>query len=175
MVFISYFYLTEAFWTFLTFSCIYSLFINLPFGVFMIYLFFRPALYVYQDLKLIKIFLFLFFFNYFIYFFIILPWGIPSIFSFFKNFENLHVQYIPTLWNLFVFYSKISIVFFLSLNLPFWISVLEKNYINNRIKYFLILSIIIAFLTPPDIFSLFFVLSPLIIILEIIIWIKFMF
>ena len=83
----SFFNLTEAFWTFFQLSCTYSLFCNIPFCLLLIFLFCRPALYKYQEQKwqiLLNSFCII---NFIIYFFFLIPKGIPFIFNFFKNWK----------------------------------------------------------------------------------------
>lgn len=163
---ISFFNLTEAFWTFLQLSCTFSFFCNIPFCSILLFLFSRPALYKFQEFTWKnKILLFLFI-NSFIYFYFIVPEGIPLIINYFKNFETNTIEYIPTFWNLYLFNIKLSFIFLICFNIPFFLPLIEKNYIKNRSKYFLILLIIIAVLTPPDIYSLIIIIIPIIVIIE---------
>lgn len=163
---ISFFNITEAFWTFIHLSCTLSILCNIPFCGILIFLFSRPGLYKYQEQKGKRKMIWIFFLNIIIYTIIIIPIGIPIIINYFKNFETNNIEYIPTFLNLYIFNLKFSLLFLSSVNIPLLMPIIEKNYIKNRSKYILSILIMIAIITPPDIYSLIIIIVPIIIIIE---------
>lgn len=159
--------LTEAFEQYIYFTLLLSFIFNLPLFIYHYLLFLLPGLYLFEFknilYNIIKYFILFIFFYYLLFTYIF-----DNIINFFTDFEsdylllNLKIKDFLTFFNSFIFlFLFVFILIFIEFNL------------NNKRKFiYLGLIIIIAFITPPDIFSLIISIIPLFILIEINYFIK---
>jgi len=157
--------LPEAFIVHVKISLFFSAWISFPFFIYQIWLFISPGLYK-QELSLFLFFIFscplLFFIGVLFSYFIVMPLA----WSFFLSFEtvffsdNLPIELEARVSEYFSLSLQLMFIFGVSFQLPIFILLLCKvGYLNYKdlIKFrrysFIIILIIAAFLTPPDIFS----------------------
>ena len=143
--------------------------------------FFFPGLYLYEQIKIIKLkyySLILLFFSLFITYIFIMPFLIKFFLSFkiLINNNSINIELLPKINEFINFTIKLyfSIIFLFQIPLIIIIILkLNKNFkqffINNRKFIYIIIFIIAALLSPPDIISQLFIALPFIIIYEFII------
>jgi len=169
---------TEAFVTKLKVSLICGIFIALPFIFYQFWRFVKPALYMHEK----KYFFWAVFFSSLFFFsgalfayFVVLPVGIKFLLGFAT--EKIHATL--SIANYIAFIAKILFAFGIIFQLPVVSFFLTKMKIlkpqllrkGRRIAIVLIF-IVAAMLTPPDVFTQLLMAGPLIILFEISIWVS---
>ena len=171
--------LTEAFITYIRLAFLTALFFTTPFLLTQFYLFISPALYK-KEKKLILFLLFLvpllFILGSLLLYYVILP----AAFKFFIGFEitdninNLPIELEARISEYLSLIIKLIFGFGAAFQIPVFLLILIKtelitiNSLKSKRKYWILLIFIIAaILTPPDIFSQVFLALPMILLYEI--------
>jgi sec-independent protein translocase protein TatC len=172
----------EAFLTYLKLSFFGGLFFGLPFFLLQIYLFIVPALYKKEK----KFTLIIFFFAPLLFFIgsiVAYKFIFPLCFKFFLAFENfdvygLNIEMEAKISEYFSLFIHLIFGFALAFESPLLlVFLLKKNIISvhslkKKRKYWILLILVLsAILTPPDIITQIIMAVPLILVFEIIIWI----
>ena len=170
---------SEIFFTYIKISFLAAIFISLPIFLTQIYLFLCPGLYKNEKINILLIFIFsplLFLLGaLFSYFYII-----PVALKFFMNFEisplannHIPIQLEAKISEYFSFNTKLLFGFGLAFELPVILLILikfnilsAKNLAKKRKYWILIIFIIAAILTPPDIISQISLALPMILLFE---------
>ena len=153
--------LTEAFEQYIYFTILLSFILNIPLFIFHYFLFLLPGLYLFELKnflkKLIKYSLIFVLFYYLIFYYVF-----DNIINFFTEFESEYLYLNLKIKDFLSFINSFILGFLLIFFLPF-----IKLELNNKRKFiYLSIMIIIAFITPPDLFSLIISIIPLFILLE---------
>lgn len=159
--------LTEAFEQYIYFTLLLSFIFNLPLFIYHYLLFLLPGLYIFE-FKNILYNIIKYFILFILFYYLLFTYIFDNIINFFTDFEsdylllNLKIKDFLTFFNSFIF------LFLFIFILPF----IEFNLNNKRKIIYLGLIIIIAFITPPDLFSLIISIIPLFILIELNYFIK---
>lgn len=165
--------LTEAFFTYLKTSILSGIFIGSPVIFYQMWKFISPGLYKHEKSYCVPFVIFstLFFiagasFGYFIVF----PFG----FKFFLGFETNFIKALPSIKEYFSFCSKLLLSFGIIFELPLIIFFLAKiglvtsDLLTKNRKYaVLLIFVVAAVITPPDVITQIMMAGPLIILYEI--------
>lgn len=164
--------LEEAFLTYLKLSFMSAFLISIPFFLVQIYLYTSPALYIKEKRIFILILILspiLFIAGGLFAYYIVLP----QAFRFFIGFENATMHYEGKISEYISLSMHIIIAFVISFQLPILLLLLVKLKIisieslrKNRKYYILIIAIIAAILTPPDVISQIALIIPMIFLYE---------
>ena len=173
--------MSELFFLYLELSVIISLLLLIPFLFLHLWLFLIPGLYNYEKSFLFFIFIGILSFSFIIifslYFFLI-----PFVWSFFLSFEikeegGFGVFYEAHIKDYIFFLINILFLFLLGMLIPvifiifIYFKIIQVNILVNYRKYFIILIFLIsAFITPPDVISQVAVSLPILLFYEFIIF-----
>jgi len=167
-----FFNLAEAFFSTLSFSFFISFLWSSPLFCFFLFLYLQPALYSYQaKLFLYYIFYILCFILPF-YFIIFVPKIWPILIKFFYSFTSTELNYLGSINNIFKSFYNFSWLIIFLFQFPIFSNIVIPYYVKNRYLFIMILLIIYALITPPDVVSLLIITIPTIIMLEIMIYWK---
>ena len=157
--------ITEVFFFQIYFSFFLSLLFTTPFLILQFWRFFSPGCYKYENKKILFLVIFLIFLT-IVLSFIFFNKIMPNIWTFFINLNEFNKNYIfqihyePKLIEFFAFYINIYIYmlitfhfFFLILYILINLNIKLKNFIFFRKVFYLIILIISALISPPDIIS----------------------
>ena len=163
-------HISENFLVYLKICLWASLFINLPFMLFQLYLFIAPALYKNEKVFILTISLFstILFYGSAI---IVYNYMLPIIYKFFLSFDQTILQ--AKISEYFTFSLHLVFAFALTFQLPTVLIVLIKSglvklqTLTSVRKYFIVfIAIFAALITPPDVISQLFIIVPLVIFYE---------
>ena len=170
--------LPEMFFTYIKTAFVGGIVISSPFIFHQLWLFIAPGLYQHEKRYLIPFVLsssLLFLAGTLFAYFVVFPFG----FKFFLGFANDYIQALPSVKQYFSFSIKLLLAFGLIFQLPvvvFFISkmgLLGPDTLKKNRKYALLLIFVIAaILTPPDVITQFMMAGPLLILYEISIWVS---
>ena len=170
--------LPEMFFTYIKTAFVGGIVISSPFIFHQLWLFIAPGLYQHEKRYLIPFVLsssLLFVSGTLFAYFVVFPFG----FKFFLGFANDYIQALPSVKQYFSFSIKLLLAFGLIFQLPvvvFFISkmgLLGPDTLKKNRKYALLLIFVIAaILTPPDVITQFMMAGPLLILYEISIWVS---
>ncbi len=170
--------LPEMFFTYIKTAFVGGIVISSPFIFHQLWLFIAPGLYQHEKRYLIPFVLsssLLFVSGTLFAYFVVFPFG----FKFFLGFANDYIQALPSVKQYFSFSIKLLLAFGLIFQLPvvvFFISkmgLLGPDTLKRNRKYALLLIFVIAaILTPPDVITQFMMAGPLLILYEISIWVS---
>lgn len=154
--------LTEAFQQYIYFCILIGFILNIPLFLIHYVIFIIPGLYLFE----FKIFIFniikytiLFIFFYYLIFYYLFD----NIINFFIEFESIYLELNLKLQDFLSFFNSFIFMFLIIFILP------SFNFeLNNKRRFIYIsLLILIAFITPPDLFSLILSILPLFLLIEI--------
>lgn len=168
--------LPEAFFTYLKVSILLGFFFSLPVTLYHVWCFISPGLYQ-KEKKYILPFVILstgFFIGGAMFaYFIVFPIG----FKFFLGFSTDSIQPLPSIKQYLSFSSKLLIAFGTIFELPIFavflakIGIIDANFLSSKRKYgILVIFILGAVLTPPDIVTQILMAIPLMLLYELSIW-----
>ena len=159
--------LTEAFEEYIYFCLLIALLFNLPL-LFIHYIYYIiPGLYLFEFKQFIKNTLKYSIF-FIIFYYLLFYWLFDNILNFFINFETNYLNLNLKLKDFIKFFNKYILMFLILFILP---SINFK--LNNKRKFiYILLLILISFITPPDLLSLLIFILPIIILIEINYFIK---
>ena len=170
--------LPEMFFTYIKTAFVGGIVLSSPFIFHQLWLFIAPGLYQHEKRYLIPFVLsssLLFLAGTLFAYFVVFPFG----FKFFLGFANDYIQALPSVKQYFSFSIKLLLAFGLIFQLPvvvFFISkmgLLGPDTLKKNRKYALLLIFVIAaILTPPDVITQFMMAGPLLILYEISIWVS---
>lgn len=170
--------LPEMFFTYIKTAFVGGIVLSSPFIFHQLWLFIAPGLYQHEKRYLIPFVLsssLLFVSGTLFAYFVVFPFG----FKFFLGFANDYIQALPSVKQYFSFSIKLLLAFGLIFQLPvvvFFISkmgLLGPDTLKRNRKYALLLIFVIAaILTPPDVITQFMMAGPLLILYEISIWVS---
>ena len=170
--------LPEMFFTYIKTAFVGGIVLSSPFIFHQLWLFIAPGLYQHEKRYLIPFVLsssLLFVSGTLFAYFVVFPFG----FKFFLGFANDYIQALPSVKQYFSFSIKLLLAFGLIFQLPvvvFFISkmgLLGPDTLKKNRKYALLLIFVIAaILTPPDVITQFMMAGPLLILYEISIWVS---
>jgi len=165
--------LPEAFVAYLKVAFVAGLFISSPFVLYQVWKFISPGLYKHEKRYA---FPFVFFSSFFFMaggffcFYQVFPWG----FRFFLSFSNEYIVALPKMSEYISFSLKLLVVFGLVFQLPILIYFLTKIgvvnshlLVKNRKYAILVVFILAAILTPPDVVTQIMLAIPLIFLYEV--------
>lgn len=158
--------LSEGFISYLELCISFGLIINVPYIMLTIYQYNVEGLYSYEEYKVRKYMislLLLFYIVVYCYIIIILPYMI----NFFSTFDNSHLTMSIKIGDITSIISKLFISSIITLLLP----ILGWKYNIGRKYVILLILVMSAIITPPDVFSLIMLGFPLIIFYEVSIFI----
>jgi sec-independent protein translocase protein TatC len=165
--------LPEAFFTYLKVAFLAGLLVSAPVIIYQFWMFIAPGLYKRERRMLLPIVLLssIFFIGGSLFgYFIVFPFG----FKFFLSFANAHIRALPSMKEYLAFAAKMLIAFGLIFELPLVITFLarlgiisSKLLTRNRKYAILIIFIVSAILTPPDVVTQCLMAGPLIVLFEI--------
>jgi sec-independent protein translocase protein TatC len=173
-----YTHLTEAFFTYIKVACYTGFFFSFPFIAFQLYFFLAPGLYKKEKKILFPILLFipiLFFLGAYIVFDFVMPMA----WKFFLSFENNTPGQLPVMLEAKIgeyldLVLELMIGFGMAFQLPIILTLLAKvgvvkgSWLAAKRKYAIVLIFVIAaFLTPPDVLSQIALALPLLLLYEI--------
>lgn len=154
--------LTEAFNSYIYFTIIFSFIFSIPILLYHIIIFIIPGLYIYECKNLLynlikyTLLFIIFYYTCFNYIF-------EFLINFFIEFEDNNLSLNLKIIDFINFLNNFIILFLIIFILPF----ININIKNKRKFIYLILTIFLALITPPDVLSLIISLIPLIILIEI--------
>lgn len=164
---------TEKFLSYIKVAFLSSVFFSIPFLLHQLWIFVVPALYK-KEKKFMLVFLFLGSFLFilgvgFVYFIVF-----PNAFSFLLNFGSSADQAMISIAEYLSFFFIMFLVFGLAFEMPLIFSILaltglvsSKFLASSRRYAVVLLATASAILTPPDIFSMVFMLVPLLLLYEV--------
>jgi len=165
--------LPEAFFTYLKVSFFSGIVIASPYILYQIWKFISPGLYPHEKRYVIPfVIVATFFFTAGILFayFVVFPFG----FKFFISFQNEYIKALPSLKQYLSFCLKLLFAFGVIFDLPVFMFFMAKiGIVNSKLliknrKYVIVLIFVVAaILTPPDIFTQFCMALPLLLLYEI--------
>ncbi len=165
--------LPEAFFTYLKISFFTGIIVASPYIFYQIWKFVSPGLYPHEK-KYVAPFVIIstiFFVTGILFaYFVVFPYG----FKFFLSFQNEYIKALPTMKQYLSFTLKLLFAFGVIFELPVFMYFLAKIGVVNSIlltknrRYVLVLIFVVAaILTPPDVFTQFLMAVPLILLYEI--------
>ncbi len=165
--------LPEAFFTYLKISFFSGIVLASPYIFYQIWKFISPGLYPHEKKYIIPfVIVSTIFFTTGIFFayFVVFPYG----FKFFLSFQNEYIKALPSIKQYLSFCLKLLFAFGVIFELPVFMYFLAKIGVVNSIlltknrKYVIVLIFIVAaILTPPDVFTQFLMAVPLLMLYEI--------
>lgn len=169
--------LPEAFFTYLKVALLAGLFVASPVVLHQIWLFVAPALYSHEKRYVIPFVIvssLLFVSGAAFGYLVVFPWG----FKFFLSFATDYIEPAPKLKEYLSFCSVLLITFGLVFELPLFITLLTKlgvvdaETLSRKRRYvILVIFMVAAVLTPPDVVTQLMMAGPLLILYESSIWI----
>lgn len=164
---------TEKFLSYIKVAFLSSLFFSMPFLLHQVWIFIAPALYK-KEKKFMLAFLFMGSFLFalgvsFVYFIVF-----PNAFEFLLNFGSSNDQAMISIAEYLSFFFIMFLVFGIAFEMPLIFSILSlmglvsSKFLKSSRRYAIVLlAVASAILTPPDIFSMIFMLLPLLFLYEI--------
>lgn len=167
----------EAFVTYIKLSFYSALFFSSPYILYQVWLFIAPGLYAHEKRMVLPFMIvatFLFVLGVAFAYFVVFPFGLKFLFSFSTEF----IRPAPRLKDYLSFTATLLIAFGVVFELPVFVYFLtkmgvidEKTLSKNRRYAILIIFIVAAILTPPDVFTQLLMAAPLLVLYEISIWV----
>jgi len=167
----------EAFVTYIKLSFYSALFFSSPYILYQVWLFIAPGLYAHEKRMVLPFMIvatFLFVLGVAFAYFVVFPFGLKFLFSFSTEF----IRPAPRLKDYLSFTATLLIAFGVVFELPVFVYFLtkmgvidEKTLSKNRRYAILIIFIVAAILTPPDVFTQLLMAAPLLALYEISIWV----
>ncbi len=165
--------LPEAFFTYLKVSFFAGIVVASPYIFYQIWKFISPGLYPHEKRYVLPFVIVasIFFATGILFaYFVVFPYG----FKFFISFQNQYIKALPSLKQYLSFCLKLLFAFGLIFDLPVFMFFLAKiGIINSKLliknrRYIIVLIFVVAaILTPPDVFTQFLMAVPLILLYEI--------
>lgn len=169
--------LPEAFFTYLKVSLLAGIFLSSPLVLYEMWAFISPGLYKHEKRYVIP---FVFFSSIFFVggalfgYFVVFPFG----FKFFLGFATEYIRPMPTIKEYFGFCAKLLFAFGVIFELPLFVLFLSRiGIVNDKMlrkqrKYAILLVFVVsAILTPPDVMTQLMMAGPLLALYEISIWV----
>ncbi len=169
--------LPEAFFTYLKVSLLAGIFLASPIVLYEIWAFISPGLYRHEKRYVIPFVFFssLFFVGGALFgYFVVFPFG----FKFFLGFATEYIRPMPTIKEYFGFCAKLLFAFGVIFELPLFVLFLSRiGIVNDKMlrkqrKYAILLVFVVsAILTPPDVMTQLMMAGPLLALYEISVWV----
>lgn len=167
-----YTHLFEAFFTYVKTAFIAASILSIPFFIFQIYLFAAPGLYK-KEKKIFWFYITISIFLFLISIFLVYLYIIPLVWKFFLSFQSSSLTFIPKINEylsvIFGLFLGFAIMFQLPIVIIFLnhINIIDVHSLQKWRKFVIVMIFIVAaFLTPPDIFSQVLLAIPLLILYE---------
>lgn len=167
----------EAFLTYIKLSLYSAIFFSSPYILYQTWLFIAPGLYVHEKRMVLPFMIggiSLFVVGVAFAYFVVFPFGLKFLFSFATDF----IRPAPRLKDYLSFTATLLLAFGAVFELPIFVFFLtkmgiidEKTLSKNRRYAILVIFIIAAILTPPDVFTQLLMAGPLLLLYEISIWV----
>lgn len=167
----------EAFVTYIKLSLYSAIFFSSPYILYQAWLFIAPGLYAHEKRMVLPFMIggtLLFILGAVFAYFVVFPFGLKFLFSFSTEF----IKPAPRLKDYLSFTATLLLAFGVVFELPIFVFFLTKMGIidqrtlsKNRRYAILIIFIVAAILTPPDVFTQLLMAGPLLVLYEISIWV----